>query len=85
MLLGIMIFGSNSLYFSNWINLLIVFPTRMLFFLATIGYMVLLIVIKWLTFWPDTSKAPSIINVMVSMWLHFGSYGDYPMWGDGRS
>ena len=85
MFLGITIFGANSLYFSNWVNLLIVFPVRLIFFVVTIGYLVLLVVIKWLTPWPDTSKAPSIINTLVSMWLSFGNYGEQPMWGDGSS
>jgi V-type H+-transporting ATPase subunit a len=85
MLLGIIIFGVNSNYFSKWVDLLIVFPAKLIFFVTTIGYMVFLITLKWLTVWPDTSKAPSIINTLVSMWLHFGSYGELPMWGDGSS
>jgi V-type H+-transporting ATPase subunit a len=85
MTLGILISGANAIYFGKWVELIIIFPAKLIFFVVTIGYMVLLIIIKWLTSWTDTSQAPSIINTIVSMWLEFGKYGDNPMWGDGSS
>jgi len=35
--------------------------------------MITLIIVKWLTFYPDTSNAPAIITYMIEMFLNFGS------------
>lgn len=51
MLLGILCSGFNYLYFKKWINLFIIFPARLIFFTLFIGYMVMLIIIKWSTFY----------------------------------
>jgi hypothetical protein len=49
MLLGIICLGFNSLYFKKKINFYILFPAKLIFFCCFIGYMALLIVVKWLT------------------------------------
>ncbi|CAD8142220.1 unnamed protein product [Paramecium octaurelia] len=72
MLLGILCSGFNYIYFKKWINLSIIFPAKLLFFTLFIGYMVLLIIIKWSTFHLDTSQSPSIITTLVDMWMHDG-------------
>ncbi|CAD8048874.1 unnamed protein product [Paramecium sonneborni] len=72
MLLGIICSGFNYFYFKKWINLFVIFPARLLFFTLFIGYMVTLIVLKWSTFYIDTSQAPSIITTLVDMWMHDG-------------
>lgn len=73
MSLGLCCMGLNCLYFKDWIGLLIIFPAKLLFFTSFIGYMVYLILLKWLSPWPDTALAPSIITTMVEMWMHNGS------------
>lgn len=46
------------------------------------GYMNLLIVTKWLTSYPDTSKAPAIIASMIDMFLKFGACEKIPIISD---
>jgi V-type H+-transporting ATPase subunit a len=72
MSLGLICFGLNSLYFKDYVSLLISFPCKVLFFVLTIGYMVYLIIAKWLTSWPNSAVAPSVISTMVDMWMHQG-------------
>jgi vacuolar-type H+-ATPase subunit I/STV1 len=55
MVFGILLYGSNARYNKNYVELLIVFPLRLIFFTFTIGYMVFLIITKWLLDWPITS------------------------------
>jgi V-type H+-transporting ATPase subunit a len=73
MTLGTILFGLNSIYNKDWVGTFLVFPARLLFFFSTIGYMVFLIVFKWLTEWNDNSKAPNIISVLLGMWMGGGS------------
>ena len=35
--------------------------------------MIILIIVKWKTYYEDTNVAPSIISMMISMFLNFGS------------
>ena len=63
---GIIFKGLNCIYFKDWIKFFFVFLPEIIFFLCTFGYMVLLIIIKWLTPFPDPSKAPSIISLFIN-------------------
>lgn len=66
MTVGIMLKGINSIYFGKWSKFFFVFLPELLFFLATFGYMCVLIIMKWLTRYEDSSKAPSIISVFIN-------------------
>lgn len=72
---GILLKGSNAIYFSNWIDFLFEFIPQLIFMLITFGYMNSLIVMKWLTDWAKegTSNAPSLINYMLNLFLKLGN------------
>lgn len=72
MTLGLLCLGLNSYNSKNLIDLIIVFPVKLIFFSFTIGYMALIIFIKWNTKFIDPAAAPSIISTMVDMWMHDG-------------
>ena len=48
MTLGIIAYGMNAHFRADYVSLLLVFPSRLLFFCCTVGYMVFCIVLKWL-------------------------------------
>ena len=66
MMLGIILKGVNALYFRKFLDFFFEFLPQVVFMLSTFGYMVFCIVIKWLTIWPDPSKAPSIITLFIN-------------------
>lgn len=75
---GILIKGSNDLYFHNKTQFLTEFIPQLLFMLSTFGYMVFCIVMKWFTdFSADTSKAPAIIAIFMGL----VSKVDNPLYG----
>lgn len=67
MTLGILFKGINCVYFRKWIKFFLVFLPELLFFLCTFGYMVVLIIVKWLTFFEDPGTAPSIISTFINL------------------
>lgn len=77
MLFGVLLKGINSLHFQNFSKFFFVFLPEFLFFACTCGYMVFLIVIKWLTPFPDPTQAPSIISVFIN----FISSVEQPLFG----
>ena len=66
MTLGIFLKGANRVYFRDWSKFFFVFLPELLFFLCTFGYMVLLIILKWLTVFPSPEAAPSIISIFIN-------------------
>ena len=46
------------------------------------GYMVVMIFIKWSTYFYDTSKAPSIITHLINIAIKGGSVENMPLWGN---
>ena len=56
--------GANFLYDGKYIEFFLEFIPQIVFFLSTFGYMVLCIVIKWLTNWEGRTP-PSIITIFV--------------------
>ena len=46
-----------------------------------LGYMVVMIFIKWSTYYQDTSKAPSIITHLINIVIKGGSVENMPLWG----
>jgi len=74
MMLGIVIKGFNAVYFENMPEFYHEFIPQLLMLGALFGYMDALIIVKWLTdYSADTSRAPSIVTVMIEMFLNFGT------------
>lgn len=67
MTLGVILKGCNAIFQKDWPMLMLEFLPQLVFFEATFGYMVMLIVIKWTTNWsaPGMKQPPSIVNVMI--------------------
>lgn len=85
MMLGIVMHAFNAVHFRRWYDLWFEFIPRALFLSCIIGYMVLLIMWKWLTPWDSinpfppnqtgngASAAPMIISIIISMFLSPGN------------
>lgn len=68
MTVGIMLRGVNSWRRKSYIDIFTIVIPQFLFMCVTFVYMDFLIIYKWLrNFSADTSKAPSIINIMIAM------------------
>lgn len=76
MLFGIVLKGVNAVYFRNSVDFIFEFIPQIIFMSILFGYMIVMIICKWLTHWDDTSKAPSIISLLMSIFLKGGSVGD---------
>ena len=73
MTLGIFLKGCNDLYHRRAIDFLFEFIPQLTMFLCLFGFMDLMVIKKWLTDYSlDTSKAPAIINAMLSMAMNGG-------------
>ena len=82
MLIGIVLRGLNNIFFKDYLGFYFEFIPYMIFFLLLFVYMIVLIYIKWLTNYSfDTSKAPSIITILMNLALKFGSVDGKPVWG----
>ena len=67
MILGIFNKGFNSLYFKDFPGFFCEFIPQMIFMVSTFGYMVLLIIVKWLTDYQGRENdAPSIITTFIN-------------------
>lgn len=66
MVLGILMKGMNSLYFSNYTEFFFEFIPQITFMMCTFGYMVLCIMIKWVKNW-EGKNPPSIINLFINL------------------
>jgi len=74
MLFGIVLKGMNELYFNLPMDLIFEFIPQIIFLSILFGYMNIMIFIKWATDWStDTSKAPSIISLLMKIFLNGGS------------
>ena len=81
MLLGILLKGLNDNYYKNYYGIIFEFIPQFLFMTVLIGYMVVMIFIKWSTHFEDTSKAPSIITHLINIAIKGGSVENMPLWG----
>ena len=82
MLIGIIFRGLNNIYFKDTLSFCFEFIPYMIFFSFIFIYMIVLIYIKWLTNYSlDTSKAPSIITIVMNLALKLGSVEGKPVWG----
>lgn len=73
MSLGIFLKASNAIYFKQKLELYFEFIPQIVLLWCIFGYMITLIIVKWLTLYPDTSTAPAIIAYMIEMFLNFGA------------
>lgn len=78
MIVGILLRGLNSIRKRAYLDLFAVALPQLLFMMVTFVYMDFLIVYKWLKQFPDPSKAPSIINTMISMIV--GNKSPHPLY-----
>ena len=81
MMLGIFLKGLNDNYFKNFYGIIFEFIPQFIFMTILFGYMVVMIFIKWSTYFADTSKAPSIITHLINLAIKGGSVGNMPLWG----
>lgn len=76
MCFGIILSVFNHLHFRRTFNLYLVFLPELLFLLCLFGYLVFMIVYKWLSFTaPDSQRAPSILIHFINMFLMQGGPG----------
>jgi V-type H+-transporting ATPase subunit a len=71
---GIGMKALNAKYFKEPLDFWFDFLPQIVFMLALFGYMIGTIILKWLTDYTlKTSVAPSIINMLINMFLKMGS------------
>ncbi len=79
---GIILKGMNSLYFGNTMDFLLEVIPQIIFMLLLFGYMCVMIFIKWTTDWTGREgNAPSIITLLMKIFLDKGSVDGKPLWG----
>ena len=81
MMVGIFLKGLNDNYFKNYYGIIFEFIPQFIFMTILFVYMIVLIFIKWSTFYEDTSKAPSIISQLINIVIKGGSVDNLPLWG----
>ena len=82
MMLGIFLKGLNDNYYKNIYGIIFEFFPQFIFMAVLLGYMVILIFIKWSTYFYDTSRAPSIITHLINLAIKGGSVENMPLWGN---
>lgn len=82
MIAGIILRGMNAVYFNNLVDFIFEFIPQLIFMTLLFGYMIVMIFIKWGTDWSnDPSKAPSIITLLMNIFLKGGSVENKPLFG----
>ncbi|XP_008111886.1 V-type proton ATPase 116 kDa subunit a 2 isoform X2 [Anolis carolinensis] len=77
MTFGVVLGGFNHLHFRKTYNIYLVFIPQLLFMLCTFGYLVFMIIYKWLAFSAENSRsAPSILIQFINMFLFVGNGTD---------
>jgi len=69
MTLGIILSLFNGIHFRKPYNIFFEFVPQILFLLSIFGYMCFLILLKWSKDWEPRHDAPSLINVLINMFL----------------
>lgn len=82
MTLGIILKGINARYFYSNLDFYFEFIPQFVLLLVTFGYMDLLIILKWLTYYQNTANAPSIVAFMIDMMLSGGDVKQTPLVGN---
>ena len=80
MILGVVLKFMNNVYMKNWVDFWCEAVPQMLFMLTFFGWMIVLIVMKWLINWDvrmaQDDTRPSLINTLISFALHPGQVDD---------
>ena len=77
MLFGIFLKGVNAVYFKNAVDIIFEFIPQVIFMCILFGYMIVMIFIKWNIPWQiNDSKAPSIVTMLMNVFLGGGSIGN---------
>jgi len=84
MIFGTIISFFNFAHFRSAINLIGVFLPELLFMLSIFGYLAFTIIYKWCTNW-NGSNPPSLLNMLIYMFLSPGSVDDSEKLYDGQS
>ena len=79
MLIGIFLKSLNAIYNNEFLEYLFEFWPQMIMMSCWFGYMTLLIIVKWWSYFKDTSIAPSIVATMIDMFLKMGAVEKYPL------
>eukprot|EP00301_Raphidiophrys_heterophryoidea_P027989 c9930_g1_i1.p1 GENE.c9930_g1_i1~~c9930_g1_i1.p1 ORF type:complete len:833 (-),score=193.94 c9930_g1_i1:99-2597(-) len=72
MLFGVLLSAFNHYHFGNWISLFNEFVPQIIFLCSVFGYMMIIILVKWSTFYENTHCAPSILATFIDMFLAMG-------------
>jgi V-type H+-transporting ATPase subunit a len=75
MLFGLFVSLSNCIYFDNWLEIYTTIIPQFIFMLSFLGYIVFLIIYKWLAGWDV-----SILNTLITMILGFGKVEGTPIY-----
>lgn len=80
MIFGIIIKGLNDLHFKEYSDFFFVFIPQLIFMNLLFGYMIVMIFMKWYTAYEDTTKAPSIITIMINIFINKGKVSGEKLW-----
>jgi V-type H+-transporting ATPase subunit a len=84
MLMGVVLKGLNSLDEKKPIDFWFEFIPQLLFMVSYFGYMIIMIVVKWLSNWEFIDQnGPSIITLLIGIPLKGSDPGPIPLYGDG--
>ncbi|KAH6563749.1 hypothetical protein BASA60_010598 [Batrachochytrium salamandrivorans] len=75
---GISLQVYNHIHFKRIMSIYTEFLPQILFFWSIFGYLIFMIVFKWLTPYPNTSTAPGLLNTLIYMFLSPGTV-DMPL------
>eukprot|EP00731_Ephydatia_muelleri_P013969 Em0007g1279a len=73
MLFGVILSVINYIYFKKYIRVVAEFIPQVLFLLSLFGWLILLIFWKWVSYYPDATKAPNLLITLIYMFLKFTS------------
>jgi V-type H+-transporting ATPase subunit a len=71
MFFGVVLSTFNHVHAKSYISLAVEFVPQVLFLLCIFGWLVLLMVVKWVTFYANPSTAPSLLITLINMFLEF--------------
>ena len=73
MTFGVCLQVYNHIHFNNRGSIWMEFVPQMLYLWSIFGYLVFLIIFKWLSYYPDPSKAPGLLNTLIYLVLSPGT------------
>eukprot|EP00731_Ephydatia_muelleri_P033231 Em0026g51a len=73
MLFGVILSVINYVFFKKYIRIFAEFIPQVLFLLSLFGWLMLLIFWKWVSYYPDATKAPNLLITLIYMFLKLTS------------